>query len=170
MNKEFKEIKPIELKDNVFKLIGSDWMLITAGDIESFNTMTASWGGLGHLWEKYVCFIFVRPQRYTYEFMEKNELFSLSFFSEKHRPALQLCGTKSGRDIDKMAESGLTACQTWSGAVAFDQARLVLECRKLYYQDINPDTFVDSTLDKQVYPQHDYHRMYIGQILRVMRR
>ncbi len=162
-----KRITPETVQDNVFKLIGFDWMLVTAGNLESYNTMTASWGSMGYLWQRNVCFIFVRPQRYTYEFMEKNKFFTLTFFEEKYRSALQFCGTKSGRNVDKAAETGLTPKQTENGVVYFEEARIVIECRKLYYQDIRPETFIDSSLDQQIYPQKDYHRMYIAEIANI---
>lgn len=105
---KFKELEPANLKDNPFKLINDDWMLITAGDKNNFNTMTASWGGLGIMWFKNVSFIVVRPSRYTFEFMEKHDRYTLSFFEEEYRDALNICGTKSGRDTDKIKEAGLT--------------------------------------------------------------
>ena len=107
MNK-FIEIDPQELTDNVFKLIGRDWMLITAGDERRCNTMTASWGGLGVQWNANVAVSFVRPSRYTYEFLEKGKYYTLSFFDSGYRRALQLCGSKSGRDTDKIKEAELT--------------------------------------------------------------
>jgi flavin reductase (DIM6/NTAB) family NADH-FMN oxidoreductase RutF len=162
----FTEVMPESLTDNPFTLIGSDWMLVTAGTPDRFNTMTASWGGLGVLWERKVCFIFIRPTRYTYEFIEQAEIFTLSFFGEQHRKALQICGTRSGRDTDKVKEAGLTPVAD-GGAVAFEQARLVLVCRKLYFQDIGPERFLDPAIE-QLYPQKDYHRMYAGAIERCL--
>ncbi|MEN6520106.1 MAG: flavin reductase family protein [Armatimonadota bacterium] len=160
-----KKIKPEELKDNVFKLIGSDWMLITAGSAESYNTMTASWGGFGVLWSKNVCFCVIRPTRYTLEFVEKSENFTLSFFDEKYRDALSFCGANSGRDVDKAAETGLTpAAGSMPGTTSFAEARLVIECKKLYFQDIDPANFLDPSIEKN-YPVKDYHRMYIGEII-----
>lgn len=162
---EIRLIKPEELKDNPFKLVGSDWMLITAGTPDSFNTMTASWGGFGVLWNKNIAWCVVRPTRYTYGFMEKAESFSLSFFTEDYRKALSLCGSKSGRDIDKAAAAGLTPTPgKLEGTTTFEQARLVIECRKLYYQDIDPAHFLDASIDRN-YPEKDYHRMYIGEII-----
>jgi flavin reductase (DIM6/NTAB) family NADH-FMN oxidoreductase RutF len=108
---KFRETKPELLTDNPFKLIGTDWTLITAGAPRSFNTMTASWGGLGVLWDKKVCFCFIRPTRHTYSFVEKAASFTLSFFDEQHRKALTFCGTHSGRDTDKIAATGLTPVQ-----------------------------------------------------------
>ena len=104
----FREISVEQLKDNPFTLINKDWMLITAGDGEKHNTMTASWGGVGELWGKYVSTIYIRPQRYTLEFVEREEYYSLCFFGPEYRQALSLCGSKSGRDVDKDAATGLT--------------------------------------------------------------
>ena len=110
----FREISVEELKDNPFTLINKDWMLITAGNEKSHNTMTASWGGVGELWGKYVSTIYVRPQRYTLEFVEREDYYSLCFFGPEYRQALNFCGTKSGRDFDKDKETGLTpASTTW---------------------------------------------------------
>ncbi len=162
--KNFNSIEPGQINDNTFRLIGTDWMLITAGAKDSFNTMTASWGGMGVLWDKNVCFIFIRPHRYTYEFAEKNDLFTLSFFEEKHRDILKFCGSNSGRNVDKISKTGLTVVETGSGSVAFNEARIVIECRKIYYQDINPSNFIDPGIEKK-YPTQDYHRMYIGEII-----
>jgi flavin reductase (DIM6/NTAB) family NADH-FMN oxidoreductase RutF len=165
MAETFKSIKPEEITDNVFTLVGSDWMLVTAGSPDSFNTMTASWGGFGVLWNKNICWCVIRPGRYTYEFIEKSDSFTLSFFTEDYRDALNLCGTKSGRDIDKAAEAGLTpTAGTMAGTTSFAEARLVVECRKLYFQDIDPKHFIDPAIDRN-YPEKDYHRMYIGEIV-----
>ena len=161
---EFKSIKPEEIGDNPFKLVGSDWMLITAGPPDAYNTMTASWGGLGVIWNRNVCWCVIRPVRYTYEFMEKAESFTLSFFDEQYRDALNLCGSKSGRDVDKAAATGLTPIAgTLPGTTCFAQARLVIACRKIYYQDLIPGQFLDPGIEGN-YPQKDYHRMYFGEI------
>jgi len=164
----FAEIKPELLADNPFKLIGKDWMLITAGTPASFNTMTASWGGLGVLWEKKVAFCFIRPTRHTYGFLEKAGEFTLSFFEERHRKALTFCGSHSGRDTDKIKGAGLTPVKE-GNAVYFDEARLVLVCRKLYFQDIGPERFLDPGIS-EMYPLKDYHRMYVGEIVRCLAR
>ena len=166
MNKEFKTIEPKELTDNVFSLVSKDWMLITSGTLEIYNTMTASWGGMGYLWNKNVCFIFVRPSRYTYEFMEKNDNFSLSFFTEEWRNALTICGKKSGRDIDKAKETGLEPISGNNNTTGFAQAKFIIECKKLYFQDFNPEQFLDHTIEKN-YIGGDYHRMYVGEILSI---
>jgi flavin reductase (DIM6/NTAB) family NADH-FMN oxidoreductase RutF len=162
-------VAPEDLNENAIRLIGTDWMLITAGAPESFNTMTASWGALGVLWHKPVCFCFIRPPRHTFQFMERGGRFTLSFFAESYRESLNLCGTLSGRDTDKVARAGLTPEPTPAGAVTFREARLVLECRKIYYQDLEPGHFLDPAIDRH-YPQRDYHRMYVGEILGAWRR
>jgi flavin reductase (DIM6/NTAB) family NADH-FMN oxidoreductase RutF len=158
----FKQTGPELLCDNPFTLIGKDWMLITAGDGQAVNTMTASWGGLGVLWERQVAFCFIRPTRYTFEFMQRSPLFTLSFFDEKHRKALAFCGSHSGRERDKIKEAGLSPV-TENGCMYFSEARLVLVCRKLYFQDIGPERFLDPKIH-DMYPQKDYHRMYVGAI------
>lgn len=167
MASELKSVSIYDIKDNAFKLIADDWMLVTAGTPESFNTMTASWGTLGELWNRKIAVCFVRPSRHTYQFMEREDIFSLSFFDEQYRDALNFCGTKSGRDVDKMAHTGLIPVASNHGTVYFEQARLVLVCRKLYIHDIDPGRFLDPKIEKQ-YPQKDYHRMYVGEILETL--
>ena len=163
----FKEIAPSEIQGNPFDLIGKEWMLITAGDGVDCNTMTASWGGLGVLWNKPVCFAFVRPTRYTYEFLEREERFTLTFFPEDYRQALQLCGRVSGRDTDKITNAGLTL-RTDLAAPYFDEAKLVLVCRKAAVQDIDPAGFIDPVIDTMY--NNDYHRVYIGEIEQILTR
>ena len=164
----FKETKPELLTDNPFTLIGSDWMLITAGTPGSWNTMTATWGGLGVLWERKVATCYIRPTRHTFGFIERAPFFTLSFFSEQHRKALTYCGTHSGRDTDKAKGAGLTPVQE-GDLVYFAEARLVLACRKIYSQDIVPERFLDPKIET-MYPQKDYHRIYIGEIVRCLMR
>lgn len=164
---KFSETPVEQLTDNPFRLIGKDWMLITAGTLESWNTMTASWGGLGILWNKPVAFAFIRPTRHTFGFAERNDRFTLSFFDETHRDALTLCGTKSGRDTDKAKETGLVPVAGSPGTVYFEQARLVLECRKLHAQDLDPDGFIDPAIH-DTYQDEDFHRMYVGEVFRCL--
>jgi len=166
MSEGFIEIAPEALTDNPFKLFHEDWTLITAGQESKFNTMTASWGGLGVLWEKRVATIYVRPQRYTFEFLEREAYFSLSFFEESHRMALQVCGAVSGRTADKIKLTGLTPVVDASGTVYFQQAKLVLILKKLYFSDIDPAKILVDLGD--TYPEHDYHRLYIGEIVKVL--
>lgn len=169
MNDTLEEFSLDALDDNVFNRIGEGWMLITAGGEAGFNMMTASWGGLGVLWGRQVVFCFVRPSRYTFGFMEKAGHFSLSFFAEEYRKDLSFCGEHSGREVDKAAETGLSPVFDPSGAVYFSQADLVLISRKIYYQDIDPAHFLDETIVEN-YLNGDFHRMYIGEILRSLRK
>ena len=161
-----KEINIRELKDNFVKMISNDWALLTAGKSDNFNTMTVSWGGIGELWNKDVCFVFVRPQRYTYEFMEKNNHFSLSFFGGEHKKELGVCGSKSGRDIDKTAETGFLPIDLGE-AVGFEQAKVNVVLKKLAYQDMKPDGFIDETIINN-YANNDFHRIYVGEIVKVI--
>ena len=163
---EFREIAPAALEGNVFRRIGEQWMLVTAGEKTGFNTMTASWGGLGVLWGKNVAFCFIRPQRYTFEFLERNDRFTLSFYGEEMRDALNLCGSKSGRDVDKAKLAGLTPVFS-DGTVYFREASAVLICRKMYYQDFDPKNFLDKSIF-QNYKNRDYHRMYVGGIEKLL--
>ena len=162
----FREISVEQLKDNPFTLINKDWMLITAGDGEKQNTMTASWGGVGELWGKYVSTIYIRPQRYTLEFVEREEYYSLCFFGPEYRQALSLCGRKSGRDVDKDAATGRTP-RVDQAAPYYEQARLVFICRKLYRQDMEESAFLDKGLLEKWY-DNDLHRMFIGEIVKVL--
>jgi flavin reductase (DIM6/NTAB) family NADH-FMN oxidoreductase RutF len=146
-------------------------MLITAGrDTTAFNTMTASWGQLGHLWGKNVATMYVRPQRYTKEFVDANETFTLSFFDERYRDALNICGTKSGRNTNKVQEAGLTPIATPVGSVAFGEANMILECRKLYATPIDSVAFIDASIVSKIYPHKDFHVMYVGEIVNVYRK
>jgi len=158
----FKELDPAGFQENTFKMINDDWMLITAGEEGSFNTMTASWGGLGIMWFKNVSFIVVRPTRYTFEFMEKYDHYTLSFFENEYKDALTLCGTKSGRDTDKVKEAGLNPVFDGNG-IYYEEARLAMVCKKLYWQDLTPDNFLADFMHEK-YPNKDYHRLYIGEI------
>jgi flavin reductase (DIM6/NTAB) family NADH-FMN oxidoreductase RutF len=161
---DLRKLDPRQIKQDPFTLIDDDWFLLSAGSLHAFNTMTASWGGMGILWNKPVVFCFVRPQRYTYKFMESNELFTMSFFDESHRDALSLCGKVSGRQTDKMKATGLKPMESPGGSIFYEQANLMLECRKLYYSDIIPEHFLVEGINAN-YPKKDYHRMYIGEII-----
>ena len=156
------------LKGNLFSMLDDEWMLITAGTKESFNTMTASWGGFGILWNKPVAFIFIRPQRHTLGFMDREDFFTLSFFEEKYRDILTFCGSNSGSEVDKVAETGLVPLETGNGAIYFEQAKLMLECSKLYRDKIRPENFIMRELGKKIYRQKDYHFVYVAGIVSCM--
>lgn len=163
----FKEISAKEIAENPFKLIGDDWALVTGGSKEEFNTMTISWGGVGIMWGKPCAFTFIRPQRYTFGFMENNDYYTMSFFDEKYKDALKFCGSKSGRDFDKVKETGLTPAFTDDGAVYFEEAKLVLVCKKMYAQSLNEECITDADSVKKWY-NNDYHKMYVSEIVKVL--
>ncbi len=162
-----KEISVYSLNQNVFHAINKQWMLITAGS-EKVNTMTASWGGLGIMWNSEVATCYIRPQRYTFEFVENEEYFSLCFFGEEYRQALKLCGTVSGRDCDKIADAGLTVVST-DLAPYFEESETVLICRKIYRDRIKPECFLDSSIEKN-YSGGDYHYIYMGEIVKCLKK
>ena len=162
-----RNIDPKQITKNPFSMIGDQWMLITAGSGEKCNTMTASWGGVGVLWQAPVATCYVRPQRYTKQFLDTEEYFTLTFFGEEYRDALKLCGSKSGRDVDKVKECGFTVKAAECGAPYFEEAELVIVCRKRYVQDFDPAAIPDDVKEKQ-YPNRDYHTMYIGEIVEVL--
>jgi flavin reductase (DIM6/NTAB) family NADH-FMN oxidoreductase RutF len=160
----FEKVAPQALAGNPFRMIGEDWALVTAGGPSRYNTMTVSWGGVGILWNKPVATIYIRPQRHTYGFLEESELFTVSFFPEEYHKALAFCGAHSGRDCDKAKECGITPVPA-DGSTSFAEANTVLVCRKLYFDEIDPAHFLDSSIDSANYAAKDYHRMYIGEII-----
>lgn len=163
----FSKIKPEDVKGNGFDLIGSEWFLISAGTPDNFNTMTASWGTIGIFWNKPVAICFVRPVRHTYNFMEESDVYTLSFLGKENKEIHKVCGSKSGRDTDKIKETGLLPVITENNSIAYEQARLVLECKKIYFDDLKPVYFLPDDIDDKIYPNKDYHRMYFGEILNV---
>lgn len=163
----WKKIDPKQLSGNVFSMIGEQWMLITAGGKDNCNTMTASWGGLGVLWNKPVATCYVRPQRHTRAFLDENEYFTLTFFGEEYRPQLQLCGSKSGRDVDKVEACGFTVLEGEGGAAYFNQAQLTLVCRKRFVQRMD-EACIPEDIKASVYPNEDYHYIYIGEIVEAL--
>jgi flavin reductase (DIM6/NTAB) family NADH-FMN oxidoreductase RutF len=162
-----RPIVPQELAVRVHHLWAEQWMLLTAGDFAAgkFNAMAVGWGALGTLWGKPFAHVVVRPTRYTHEFMEKYDTFTLCAFPEKYRKAVQLLGSKSGRQGDKIAESGLTPIASAKvAAPGFDEAELILECRQIYRARVDPRGFLDKDIDKN-YPQKDYHSIFYGEVL-----
>jgi flavin reductase (DIM6/NTAB) family NADH-FMN oxidoreductase RutF len=156
------------MKDNPFQIVGGDWMLVTAGSPDAYNTMTASWGGFGVIWAKNIAWCAIRPSRHTYNFIEKADNFTLSFFDKEYHSALEICGSKSGRDIDKAAATGLTPIAASApDTTTFAQARMVVECKKIYFQDLVPAHFLDESIEGN-YKGSDYHRMYMGEITNIL--
>ncbi len=163
---DFKRIEPKALDMKPFYDFDKGWALLSAGNADGFNTMTVSWGGVGTLWSKPVATVYVRPQRYTREFIEREAYYTLSLFGGEHREALTLLGKESGRDGDKLAKTDLTASfEPKTGAPVFEQAQINLVCRKLYADDIKAEQFIDDSLIKHIYPTSDFHRIYIGEVI-----
>ena len=162
---QFRKVRPQKLTNNFIQSIGDEWMLITAGTKDNFNIMTASWGAVGVLWNKPIAICFVRPTRYTFEFINRSEVFTLSFFDHKFRKILNYCGSRSGKKVDKIRETGLQPLVTKNNGIIFEQARLCIECKKIYTEDLIPEQFVNPDTDRKFYPKKDYHRMYIGEII-----
>ena len=162
---------PIDMLNmNPFTKIGKEWALISAGDKNKCNTMTVSWGGVGVLWGKNVVYIFIRGSRYTKEFIDNGEFFSMSFFDEKYRDALSYCGKESGRNVDdKFKGAGLTPAFRHNIPYP-DEANLVLLCRKMAAMPITEDTFVDPQIMPKWYSDNDMHVMYVGEIIEAVAR
>ena len=165
----FELVHPKALDGNVFSMLDDRWMLVCAGDRTAHNMMTASWGAFGVLWGTPVAHCYIRDTRYTFRFTEAQPYFSLCFFPESFRSQLNLCGTKSGRDLDKTAACGFHTAFTEEGVPYFEEAELVFVCKKLYWHDIDPARFQDPDIERH-YPKKDYHREYVGEIVKVMRK
>lgn len=164
-----RELPLADFRAEAFRIWDVGWFLLTAGDFATgrCNTMTVSWGSFGTLWNRPFAQVVVRPTRHTHGFMETFPSFTLCAFGEAHRDALRLLGTKSGRDGDKIAEAGLTpAAALHVAAPVFAEAELAIECRKLYWQDLDPAHFLDPAIEAN-YPRRDYHRVYFGEVLAI---
>ena len=166
--KYMKIISPFELPDNFFKALSDEWMLVTAvNESGKVNTMTASWGGFGYMWARPVGVCVIRPQRYTNEFAKEADVITLSFLEDGNRDALKLCGTVSGRDRDKITESGLKIIEE-DGYAYFEQSRLTLVGRKIYVDRFKEECFIDKTIIDEKYPKRDYHDVYVLEIEKVI--
>lgn len=164
----FKEIDIKELQFNPFTKINNEWMLISAGTKEKFNTMTASWGGFGILWGMNTATVYIRPQRYTKKFIDSNDTFTIAFFDEKYREALNICGSVSGKDTDKVKKAGLTPYFI-NDTAAFEEASMIMVCKKIYHHIMSPEEFYLKETDEKMYPNKDYHTMYIAKIEKVLK-
>ncbi|MEE1313985.1 MAG: flavin reductase family protein [Lachnospiraceae bacterium] len=167
---QYKEIKPEELSNNPFQLIGKDWMLVTAKKGDAINTMTASWGGMGVMWNKNIAVTVLRPQRYTKEFIDASDRFSLSFYDDSYKKDMTYVGRVSGREEpDKIEKTSFTPTEI-DGVPYFKEANLVFICKKLFVQEMNPDGFVDDCKDMDAanYPNKDYHFMYVAEIEKIL--
>lgn len=157
------DVKEIEMKP--FKIFDKQWCLISAvKDDGSVNMMTASWGGVGTIWHKPVATVYIRPQRYTKELIDASDCFAINFMSEEYREVLNICGSKSGRDINKVEACGLTPVKEES--VYFAEAETVFICKKLYRGNIKQDNFIDKSIIDRHYPKKDFHDVYIAEIIK----
>lgn len=163
----FKEIKAEELEENPFKKIGKDWMLVTAKNGDQVNTMTASWGGLGVMWNKNVAFVVIRPQRYTKKFVDASDSFSLSFYDKKYKKTLSYLGSVSGRDENKIKKANFTLAYD-ADTPFFTEASLVITCKKLFAMPFEEEFFIDKSIVSKHYPEKDYHTLYIAEIEKVL--
>ncbi len=163
----FKSIKSNELNKNIFTMIAKEWGLITVQCEEKVNGMTVSWVQLGHLWNKDVVTVYVRPQRYTQDYIQKEEVFSLAFFDESYRKDLAYLGSASGKDEDKLKKVQMTT-ETWKGAPIIQQAKLIFVCKKLYQDKITKEAFLDKELMNQCYPEEDFHYRYVAEIIDIL--
>lgn len=161
----FKTINAKDIKDNAIKMICDEWMLVSLGNEESHNMMTASWGFMGEMWGKDCAIAAIRPTRHTYSFIKERNTFALCFMGE-NKEVHKICGSKSGRDIDKVKETGLTPIFT-DDTMYFEEARLVVICKKLYTQDLDPKGFENSEIDEKWY-NNDYHTMFYGEIEKIL--
>ena len=166
----FHAIDPKALAVNPFSSIGDEWLLLSAGDASGCNTMTASWGGVGIMWGKNIATAYIRPQRYTKKFMDETGMYTLSFLSEDYRKALSVCGSVSGKDVeDKWKEAGLHPYAV-DGTTAVEEADLIFVCKTQYTQDMKPECFDVKENDEKWYPDKEYHTMYMGEIVKVLKR
>lgn len=163
----FREIKPENLNKNPFHLISKEWMLVTTQAGGVCNTMTASWGGLGHMWREDVAFIVLRPQRYTKELLDQTDTFSLSFFGDRYKKELGYLGKVSGRDENKIEKSGLTITSD-KEVPYFEEASTVLFGQKLYAKQMEPSSFLIEDLIPTFYPEEDFHILYIAKITKIL--
>ena len=158
-----------ELHVDIFKLMEEGTPLLTAGNREGVNTMTVSWGSLGTLWAVPACTVYVRPQRYTHQFMDANDYYTLSFFGPEYKAQMSLCGSKSGRDIDKIKECGFTLAFTEEEAPYFEEAEMVLVCKKMSSQNFDPAGVQEQRIHDK-YTAGDFPTMYMGEVVTVLKK
>lgn len=162
-----REIKAKDLSVQIVDLWMNRWFLLTSGTLDSCNMMTVAWGSLGYMWNKPFAQVVVRPQRFTRGFMDRSDSFTLCAFPKDFRKDLNILGTLSGRDGDKLAKTRLALKPSKRvAAPSYNEADLILECRKIYIQDMDPAGFMEKAIDKN-YPAKDYHRIYFGEIVTI---
>jgi flavin reductase (DIM6/NTAB) family NADH-FMN oxidoreductase RutF len=164
MNTNFKQIETPLFEAKIFDVINKGWFLLTAGNPESYNTMTASWGSLGTLWNLHIAISFIRPQRHTFGFANSSDKLTLSFFPESKREVLKFCGKYSGKDYDKVKETGISIFETPNGGVSFNEASFYLDTQKLFVSDMKEENFLIKELISKNYPNNDFHRIFISEV------
>lgn len=163
----FKEIQFCDVKENVVDLLKNQWGLVTAGDQNGLNTMTVSWGAVGELWAMDMATIYIRPQRHTVNYLENKDYFTITFFDADYKKTLAFCGANSGKDCDKIKETGLTPVFDCD-APYFEEAKLVLVCKKVAKGEFTPEQMIDKSIIDNQYPNNDFHYIYYGAIEKVL--
>ncbi len=161
-----REVNINNFSIRIFESIGKDAFILASGNLNHHNCMTVGWASLGYLWRRPIAFVYVRPQRYTYQFMEKYDYFSLNFFKQEFNDVLQLCGTQSGRDINKMKLERITPVDYEGKAIYYNEAKTVVLCKKIFFQDIDPKNLLDNSV-LNFYPFNDFHRIYYGEVIKI---
>ncbi len=162
----FRKANIEDFQTKPLSVLRKEWGLLTAGTLEDFNMMTIGWGYFGTMWNKPVFGAVVRPNRHTYSYLEKNNLFTVSFFNDQYREKLEFCGTRSGRDVNKAFETGLKPVAK-DGALYFEQADTILICRKMSFLDFKPENFIDPEIMDN-YPEKQFHRLFIGEVSEIL--
>lgn len=171
LDADWEEIDPREIQVNPVKLFADDWMILSAGQRDStMNMMTIAWGGLGELWGRPVATVYVSTSRYTYQFMEGNDYFTLTGFPQAYTSAMQFLGTQSGRKVDKVKGSGLTVQYTEAGNPIYKEANLAIECKKIYSAPFQPERMPKEQLKWHEDTNTGIHVMYIGEIVHAWRK
>ncbi|MBE7007927.1 MAG: hypothetical protein E7422_02070 [Ruminococcaceae bacterium] len=157
----------MQFHTEIFSQFNKKWALLSAGTIDDFNAMTISWGGMGTLWSRDVVTVYVKPVRYTWQYMEKNDYFTVSFYPEANKRDLSVMGSKSGRECDKVALTSLTP-KALANGVTFEQAETTIVCRKLYWQDLTRSVMPQDVVSTY-YKEEEPHRMYVGEVVDIIR-
>ena len=166
---KFEKIDVTKANVNPFQRIGQDWMLISAKKEGKVNTMTASWGMMGVFWGKNVVTVGIRPQRFTKEFVDAGDTFTLTFFDGERKQEMGYLGKVSGRDEDKISKVGFHVVKTDEEQPTFEEGKMVFVCKKLMETQLNPEEFIDPEVDGRWYPQKDYHHMYTAEVVAAYR-
>lgn len=167
VEKTLQKIDIKDLQDNAISLFADNWFVVTAGKDSSFNQMTISWGALGHIWQYPAATMYIRKSRYTYKFLTDNKYYTLCAFDEEYRDKVKYIGSHTGSKVDKIKETGLTPLKTELGSTYYAEARLVIECEKMYTSDIIPANILDEEARKSYKGAEDQHTMFIGKIINV---